>query len=161
MILFYYPDTDTLDIAFRGPSGRSLEVYDTKQEALEAAQHMVQERTGESREAETKTYEADPSGQTLAHYSENRLSGLTIEHASRRAPAAWDIESLRREAAQVAATTGRIVESVTYDLIHDRTSFQTGKPGPQSPYTSDEAVQEFNEMIDHIEASSPAGQKSQ
>jgi hypothetical protein len=76
---------------------------------------------------------------------------MSIEHASRRAPESWDLASLRREAAQVAASTGRVVESVTHDLIHDRTSFQTGELGPQSPHTSDEAVQEYNRMIDEIE----------
>jgi hypothetical protein len=81
---------------------------------------------------------------------------MTIEHASRRAPTAWDIELLRREAAKVAATTGRVVESVTYDPLRDRTSFQTGEPGPQSPYTSDDAVRDYNQMIDEIQTPSTA-----
>lgn len=147
MILTYYPDTDTLDVDFRDPSAHSEEAYPTKEEAMEAAREIVRESPEQSQDIETETYEADPSGQTLAHYQDDRLEELTIEHASRRAPAAWDITSLRREAAQVAATTGRIVESVTYDLRRDRTSFQTGDLGPQSPYTSDEAVQTFNRMI--------------
>jgi uncharacterized protein GlcG (DUF336 family) len=136
--LTYYPDTDTLDVDFRDTSGRTTETYYTQKKALEAAQEMAQESTDQSREVET--YEAEPSGQTLAHYRNDRLEELTIEHASRRAPAAWSIESLRREAAQVAATTERIVESVTHDLRRDRTSFQTGELGPQSPHTSNEAV---------------------
>ncbi|MFB6230995.1 MAG: hypothetical protein ABEL04_07545 [Salinibacter sp.] len=56
----------------------------------------------------------------------------------------------------MAATTGRIVESVTHDLRRDRTSFQTGDLGPQSPHTSDEAVQEYNQMIDEIGKTSAA-----
>ena len=155
MILTYYPDTDILDVDFRTSSGSRTETYATQETAVEAARDVVQESTA-SHNVETKTYEADPSGQTQAHYKEDRLDGLTIEHASRRAPAAWGIASLRREAAQVAATTGRVVESVTYDLIRDRTSFQTGDAGPQSPYTSDEAVQEYNQMIDEIETASTA-----
>lgn len=153
MILTYYPDTDTLDVDFRDPSVRSSESPPTKEKAMEAAREIVQDS---DEQVETETYEADPSGQTLAHYREGRLEELTIEHASRRAPAAWGIESLRREAAQVAATTGRIVESVTHDLLHDRTSFQTGERGPQSPHTSDEAVREYNQMIDEVEAASAA-----
>lgn len=153
MILTYYPDTDTLDVAFRRPG----ETYtNTQQDAREAAQDFVREFDEPSRDVETETYEADPSGQTLAHYRGERLEELTIEHASRRAPSAWEIESLRREAAQVAASTGRIVESVTHDLRRDRTSFQTGELGPQSPHTSDEAVQEYNRMIDEIETASTA-----
>jgi hypothetical protein len=152
IVLNYYPDTDTLDVAFRASGGHSTETYDMKQTALEVAREIVREPTEQSQEGETETYEANPSGQTLAHYKEDRLSGLTIEHASRRAPAVWGIESLRREAADVAATTGRVVESVTYDLLRDRTSFQTGELGPQSPYTSDAAVQEFNQMIETTSA---------
>ena len=120
---------------------------------MEAAREIVR---NSGAQVETETFEADPSGQPLAHYREDRLEELTIEHASRRAPAAWGVESLRREAAQVAATTGRIVESVTHDLRRDRTSFQTGDLGPQSPHTSDEAVQEYNRMIDEIEKTSAA-----
>lgn len=153
MILTYYPDTDTLDVDFRDPSVRSAESYPTKEKAMEAAREIVQDS---DEQIETETYEADPSGQTLAHYREDRLEELTIEHASRRAPAAWDIESLRREAAKVAATTGRIVESVTHDLLRDRTSFQTGDSGPQSPHTSDEAVQVFNRMIDEAKKTAAA-----
>ena len=81
---------------------------------------------------------------------------LTIEYASRRAPAAWGIKALRREAAQVAATTGRLVESVTHDRLRDRTSFQTEEVGPQSPHTSDAAVQAFNQMIDEALETSAA-----
>lgn len=144
IILTYSPDTDTLDARFRSAAERP----DLgKVESLEGPGRLV-----DSMQSETETYEADPSGQTLAHYREDRLEGLTIEHASRRAPKAWKIESLRREAAQVAASTGRIVESVTRDLLHDRTSFQTGERGPQSPHTSDEAVRKYNQMIDEIEA---------
>jgi hypothetical protein len=153
MILTYYPDTDTLDVDFRDPSVRSAESYPTQEKAMEAAREIVQNSDAQ---VETETFEADPSGQTLAHYREDRLEELTIEHASRRAPAAWGVESLRREAAQVAATTGRIVESVTHDLRRDRTSFQTGDLGPQSPHTSDEAVREYNQMIDEIETASAA-----
>lgn len=123
---------------------------------MEAAREMVREPTEQSQEDETETYEADPSGQTLAHYEGNRLSGLTIEHASRRAPAVWGIESLRQEAADVATTTGRTVEFVTYDLLRDRTSFQTGELGPESPYTSDDAVREFNQMIEESQTASAA-----
>jgi len=153
MILTFYPDTDTLDVDFRDPSVHSTESYPTQEKAIEAAREIVQDSV---EQVETETCEADPSGQTLAHYREDRLEELTIEHASRRAPAAWDIKSLRREAAQVAATTGRVVESVTHDLRRDRTSFQTGDLGPQSPYTSDDAVQEYNQMIDEIEKASAA-----
>lgn len=152
-LLIYYPDTDTLDVDFRDPSVRSADSDPTKEKAMEAAREVVQDSV---EQVETVTYDADPSSQTLAHYRENRLEELTIEHASRRAPAAWDIKSLRREAAQVAATTGRIVESVTHDLRRDRTSFQTGDLGPQSPHTSDEAVREYNQMIDEIETASAA-----
>lgn len=154
MILTYYPDTDTLDVDFRGASGPTTDTHATQAEAVTAAREEVQESDDESVEPETETVEADPTGQTLAHYRGGRLEEMTIEHASRRAPAAWNIESLRREAAKVAATTGRVVESVTYDLLRDRTSFQTGEPGPQSPYTSDDAVRDYNQMIDEIEATS-------
>jgi len=150
MILIYYPDIDTLDVRFRnGTDGQGIEenVIETVDEPGDLA---------DAADSERETYEAEPSGYTLAHYEKERLEGLTIEHASRRAPAAWGIESLRREAAQVAATTGRIVESVTYDLRRDRTSFQTGDLGPQSPHTSDEAVREYNQIIDEIEAASAA-----
>lgn len=148
MILAYYPDTDTLDVRFRG----AIEEQNPGEvEPLEDPSGFV-----DPVRSETETYEADPSGHTLAHYRKEHLEGLTIEHASRRAPKAWDIESLRREAAQVAATTGRIVESVTLDLIHDRTSFQTGELGPHSPHTSDEAVREYNQLIDEIETASAA-----
>lgn len=154
MILTYYPDTDTLDVDFRGVQDLTTETYASQKEAVEAAQERVQESDEQSRDVET--VEADPSGQTLAHYRGGRLEEMTIEHASRRAPTAWDIESLRREAAKVAATTGRVVESVMYDLIRDRTSFQTGERGPQSPHTSDDAVRAYNQMIDEIEAASTA-----
>ncbi len=157
MILIYYPDTDTLDADFRASERPYMQGYDTHKAATEAARERTKGSAEQSRKVETETYDADSSGQTLVHYREGRLDGLTIEHASRRAPAAWNIESLRREAANVAATTGRIVESVTYDLVRDRTSFQTGEQGPQSPYTSDEAVQTFNKMIAESEtASAPA-----
>jgi hypothetical protein len=155
MILTYYPDTDTLDVKFGSSTEHETRTYDTQKKAQEEARWMARESTG-SEHAETETYDADPTGQTLAHYHGGRLEELTIEHASRRAPSAWDIESLRREAARVAATTGRIVESVTRDLHRDRTSFQTGTLGPQSTHTSDEAVQEFNEMIDEVAAASAA-----
>ena len=148
-LLTYHPDTDTLDVDFRGASGPTT---DTQAEAVTAAREEVQEPDDESVEVETA--EADPAGQTLAHYRGGRLEEMTIEHASRRAPADWNIESLRREAAKVGATTGRVVESVTYDLLRGRTSFQTGEPGPQSPYTSDDAVRDYNQMIDEIEATS-------
>lgn len=156
MILSYYPDTDTLDIRFRLPEKTT---HDTLSSAEEAARDMAQDAVvGPPEAEEAETYEADSSGQTLAHYREGRLEEMTIEHASRRAPKSWDIASLRREAAQVAASTGRVVESVTHDLVHDRTSFQTGELGPQSPHTSDEAVRAFNQMIDEIEtASATAG----
>jgi len=147
MILIYYPDTDTLDVRFRGFETPSSGEQVYASEGLDAFA---------SETDETSTFEADPSGQTLAHYREDRLEELTIEHASRRAPESWDIASLRREAAQVAASTGRVVESVMHDLIHDRTSFQTGELGPQSPHTSDDAVQEYNQMIDEIEKTSAA-----
>lgn len=154
MILSYYPDTDTLDVRFRLPEKTA---HDTLSSAEEAARKRAQEASvGPPEVAEVETYEADSSGQTLAHYREGRLVEMTIEHASRRAPESWDLASLRREAAQVAASTGRVVESVTHDLIHDRTSFQTGELGPQSPHTSDEAVQEYNRMIDEIEKTSAA-----
>lgn len=152
MILSYYPDTDTLDIRFRTPAKTR---HETLSSAEETARKMAQEASvGPPEVEDVETYEADSSGQTLAHYREGRLEEMTIEHASRRAPESWDIASLRREAAQVAASTGRIVESVTHDLIHDRTSFQTGERGPQSPHTSDDAVQEYNQMIDEIETAS-------
>lgn len=153
MILTYYPDTDTLDVTFRDSAGREMPTYDTQKEAQEAARQMVESTVDNS---ETETYDADPSGQTLAHYRNDRLEELTIEHASRRAPESWDIPSLRKEAARVAVTTGRIVETVTYDLSRDRTSFQTGDRGPESPYTSDDAVQEYNRMVDEIETASVA-----
>ena len=154
MILSYYPDTDTLDVRFRLPGKNA---HDTLSSAEEAARKRAQEASvGPPEVEEVETYEADSSGQTLAHYREGRLVEMTIEHASRRAPESWDLASLRREAAQVAALTGRVVESVTHDLIHDRTSFQTGELGPQSPHTSDEAVQEYNRMIDEIEKTSAA-----
>jgi len=150
-LLTYHPDTDTLDVDFRGASGPTT---DTQAETVTAAREKIQEPDDESVEVETETAEADPAGQTLAHYRGGRLEEMTIEHASRRAPADWNIESLRREAAKVGATTGRVVESVTYDLLRGRTSFQTGEPGPQSPYTSDDAVRDYNQMIDEIEATS-------
>jgi hypothetical protein len=153
MILTYYPDTDTLDVSFWDSAGRETSTYDTQEEAQEAARQMAQTTSGNG---ETETYDADPSGQTRAHYRNDRLEELTIEHASRRAPESWDIPSLRKEAARVAVTTGRIVEAVTYDLSRDRTSFQTGHRGPESPYTSDEAVQEYNRMIEEIETASAA-----
>lgn len=154
MILSYYPDTDILDVRFRLPEKTT---HDTPASAVEAARESAQEASKSPANVEAvETHEADPSGRTLAHYREGRLEEMTIEGASRRAPKDWDIESLRREAAQVAASTGRIVESVTRDLIHDRTSFQTGDLGPQSPHTSDEAVREYNQMIDEIETASAA-----
>ncbi len=153
MILTYYPDTDTLDVTFRIPDRRNV---NTQQKAQQAARERVQEFAEQSRSGEVETYEADSSGQTLAHYRAGRLEELTIEHATQRAPSDWEIESLRREAAQVAASTGRIVESVAHNLIQERSSFQTGELGPHSPHTSDEAVQEFNEMIDEVEAASAA-----
>jgi len=155
MILTYYPDTDTLDVDFGSSPENEAHAYERQKEAQEAARQMARESAAAGH-AETETYDADPTGQTFAHYREERLEELTIEHASRRAPKAWDIPSLRREAAQVAVTTGRVVESVTRDLLHDRTSFQTGELGPQSPHTSDEAVQEYNQIIDEITAASTA-----
>lgn len=153
MILIYYPDTDTLDVTFHSSE---VSTHDTHQEALEVAREMALESAQKHQVIETETYEADPSGQTLAHYRENRLEELTIEHASRRAPRAWNIDTLRREAAQVAASTERIVESVIHDPLRDRTSFQTGEFGPKSPHKSDEAVQEYNRMIEEIEKTSAA-----
>jgi hypothetical protein len=147
MILIYYPDTDTLDVRFRASETTSSEEQVYASEGLDAFA---------SEADETHTYEANPSGETLAHYREGRLEELTIEHASRRAPESWEISALREEAARVAVTTGRIVESVTYDLSRDRTSFQTGDRGPESPYTSDDAVQEYNRMIDEIASASAA-----
>ncbi|PSQ96775.1 MAG: hypothetical protein BRD55_05735 [Bacteroidetes bacterium SW_9_63_38] len=123
MILTYYPDTDTLDVDFREVPEDDTPTYDTLQDAREAARQITQPA---SENGETETYDADPAGQTRAHYRNDRLEDLTIEHASRRAPESWDISSLRKEAARVAVTTGRIVESVTYDLGRNRTSFQTG-----------------------------------
>jgi len=146
MVFTYCPDIDTLDLHLNA---------EEEKERMCVGQ-AAQDPADPSRQSETETYEANPTGQPLAHYREDRLEELTIEHASRRAPAAWGVESLRREAAQVAATTGRIVESVTHDLRRDRTSFQTGDLGPQSPHTSDEAVQEYNRMIDEIEKTSAA-----
>ena len=153
MILTYYPDTDTLDVNFRDTTGSDTHTFDTLKDAQESARKMTQSASGNG---ETETYDADPAGQTRAHYRNDRLEELTIEHASRRAPESWDIPSLRKEAARVAVTTGRIVESVTYDLSRNRTSFQTGDLGPESPYISDEAVQEYNQMIDEIESASAA-----
>jgi len=144
MVLTYYPDIDTLDL--------HLNAVEEKRRTCVA--QAAQESADSSRQSEAETHEVDPSGQTLAHYRDDGLEAITIEHASRRAPAAWGIESLRREAAQVVATTGRIVESVTHDLRRDRTSFQTGDLGPQSPHTSVEAVREYNQLIDEIEAAS-------
>jgi len=148
MILIYYPDIDTLDVRFRnGTDGQGM--GENVSETVDGPGDL-----SDSADSKKETHEAEPSGYTLAHYQEGRLEGLTIEQASRRAPVAWGIESLRQEAARVAATTGRIVESVTHDLRRERTSFQTGELGPQSPYTSDESVQAFNRMIDEIEAAS-------
>ncbi|MFO8099625.1 MAG: hypothetical protein R6T83_08410 [Salinibacter sp.] len=151
MILTYYPDIDTLDVDFHIPDG---EKFDSLQEARDTAQEVVS-RTRIPQEG-SETYDADPTGQTHAHYRDDKLAGLTIEHASVRAPEAWNIPSLRKEAAKVAASTGRIVERITYDLLSNRKSIHQGGLGPQSPHTSDEAVQEFNEMIDEIEAASAA-----
>lgn len=146
MVFTYYPDIDTLDLHLNAKE---------EKERMCVGQ-AAQDSADPSRQSETETYEANPTGQTLAHYREDRLEELTIEHASRRAPAAWGIESLRRKAAQVASTTGRIVESVTHDLRQDRTSFQAGDLGFQSPHTSDEAVREYNQMIDEIKKASAA-----
>lgn len=146
MILTYYPDTDTLDVDFDIPHP---EEYETLQEARESAEKRIKVMSPSTpNEEEVDTYDAEPSGQTLAHYFDNQLHGLTIEHATRRAPAAWKIEALRKEAARVAASTGRVVESVAYDLIQDRKSIHTGQLGPYSPHTSDEAVRDFNALID-------------
>lgn len=93
MILTYYPDTDTLDVAFRIPKQRRA---DTQQEAQQAARELVQEFAEQSQSGEVETHEADSSGQTLAHYRAGRLEELTIEHATQRAPSDWKIESLRR-----------------------------------------------------------------
>jgi hypothetical protein len=150
MILTYYPDTDTLDVDFDIPHH---EAHETQDEAVKTARRILEER---SEEREVETHDAEPSGQTLAHYHEDQLAGLTIEHASRRAPAAWRIDALRKEAAQVAASTDRVVESITYDLIRDRKSIHTGQLGPHSPHTSDKAVREFNELIDHYREATPA-----
>lgn len=147
MILTYYPDTDTLDVDFDMPY---LEEYNTLQEARESADKSIKVMSPITpKRGEVDTYDAEPSGQTLAHYLDDQLHGLTIEHATRRAPAAWKIEALRTEAAQVAASTGRVVESITYDLIQNRKSIHTGQLGPHSPHTSDEAVRDFNALIDH------------
>lgn len=149
MTLTYYPDTDTLDVDFHIPGGGK---FDSLREARDAAQEVVSRTM--IPEKETETYEADPSGQTLAHYREGQLTGFTVEHASRRAPGAWKISSLREEAAQVAASTGLIVERVTYDLVTDHKSFHTGEHGPHSPYSSDKAVQEYNRMVDEAKTAS-------
>lgn len=148
MILTYYPDTDTLDVEFDIPH---QEEYETQEQAASAARRMRSQRS----EKETATHDAEPTGQTLAHYRNGHLHGLTIEHACERAPAAWDVEQLRKEAAQVAASTGRIVEHITYDIIRDRKSIQTGQQGPYSPHTSDEAVRDFNQLIDHYREKTP------
>jgi hypothetical protein len=145
MILTYHPDTDTLDVDFDIPHQGE---YETLQEARESKRKRS-EMVSTYREEEVDTHDAEPSGQTLAHYLNEELRGLTIEHASRRAPAAWKIEALRQEAAQVAASTGRIVESVTYNLVRNLKSIHTGRLGPHSPHTSDQAVREYNELIDH------------
>ena len=109
MILTYYPDTDTLDVSFHSPGRRTHEAHP---EAVEAAREGGQEFTRHRENVETETHEAGPSGQTLIHYRKDCLEEMTIQHASRRAPAAWGIKALRREAAQVAATTGRLVENL-------------------------------------------------
>lgn len=152
MRLIYYPDIDTVDLHFASPRKGHAERAERGATGEERAFETVEK----SQPVEVETREADQSGQTLAHYREDRLEELTIEHASRRAPAAWGVESLRREAAQVAATTGRLVESVTYDLLRDRTSFQTGDLRPKSPHTSDDAVRAFNQMIDEAKTTSAA-----
>lgn len=118
MILTYYPDTDTLDIHFRD----TVERQDPEDVVSRGEPNG---RTDPVR-SETETYEADPSEQILAHYGEGCLDGLTIEHARRRAPETWGIESPRREAARVAATTGRIVESVS--SLSPTTLFTIGPP---------------------------------
>lgn len=151
MTLTYYPDTDTLDVDFHVPDGKT---FDSGQEARDAAQEAVSETV--TSESETETYDADPSGQTRAHYKSGQLVGLTVEHASARAPEAWKVSSLRKEAAHVAASTGRIVERVTYDLVTDSHSFHTGEVGPHSPHNSDEAVQEYNRMVDEAKKASAA-----
>lgn len=150
MILTYYPDTDILDVDFGLPrQGENA----TPQEAQEAAQVLA----GAAQPAgDTETYDAEPTGQTRAHYFKGRLEGLTIEHASRRAPAAWKIGALRREAARVAASTGRIVEHVRYDLVGDAKSMRKGQAGPHSPHTSDEAVREYNRLIDRFKETAAA-----
>lgn len=153
MTLTYYPDTDTLDVLLSMGEGQDT---NDKRDAVAGARVLVREKTSEFDGVQTVTHEADPSGQTLAHFREGGLEELTIEHATRRAPAGWAIESLRQEAAEVAAATNRIVESVTYNLVADRSSFETGEAGAHSPHTSDAAVQEFNQMIDDVEKTSTA-----
>jgi len=69
-LLTYYPDTDTLDVTFCLPEGTTRE---THKEAVGAAQRAARESEEKSRNVETKTYEADPSGQTLAHFRADRL----------------------------------------------------------------------------------------
>ena len=144
MILTYYPDVDTLDVRFDIPPPS---VHDAADEAVEEARGVSNVQA--ERRADAETHDADAAGHIQAHLREGRFDGLTIEHASRRAPADWNIDELRREAAQVAASTNRIIESVRHDVINDRKSFQTGQLGPHSAHTSDAAVREYNALVDH------------
>lgn len=143
MILTYYPDIDTVDVSFNTPH-REVKVT--------VSQVVGTVRDTSSLQAaivNTETLEADSAGHIQTHVQDGRLAGLTIEHASQHAPVAWNIEELRREAAQIAASTNRIIESITHDVINDRRSIQTGQQGTHSTHTSDQAVRDFNELIDH------------
>jgi hypothetical protein len=143
MILTYYPDIDTVDVSFNTPH---REGKITVSQVVGTARDMPGLQAAI---VNTETLEADATGHIQTHMQEGRLAGLTIEHARKHAPAAWNIEELRREAAQIAASTNRIIESITHDVINDRRSIQTGQQGPHSTHTSDKAVRDFNELIDH------------
>lgn len=86
---------------------------------------------------------------TLLTYSPN-TDTLDVDFRGAYAPP--EAYATKKEAAKVAATTARVVVSGTYDLARDRTSFQTGGFGPQSPHTSDGAVRAYKQMIDEIGA---------
>ena len=145
-----FPNTDTPDVRFRsGTDEQSIEQNTV--EPLDDPENLA-----DAADSKKEPHEGEPSGCTRAHYERERLVGLPIEHVSRRAPASWDTESLRREAAQVAASAGRLVESVTRDRLRDRTSFQTGELGPQSLHTSDATVPAFNQMVDEALETSAA-----
>ncbi len=126
MILTYYPDVDLLEVDFEGS--------DASEESSQVEESAV-------------AYDADSEGTIQAIEVGGRLRVLVITQASEQAPRTWDVPSLRREAARVAAATGDLVTFVRFEPESGEKSFATGGEGPYSEFASDEAVQEYNTLV--------------